>query len=87
MPQIPWMADFLPMIVVGVVASAALAIATGIALLNRASWARVLAVIAAVLALIKFPLGTALGIYTLYVLAPRMSGMEWDEMTGSQPVK
>ncbi len=87
MPQIPWMADFLPMIVVGVVASAALAIATGIALLNRASWARVLAVIAAVLALIKFPLGTALGIYTLYVLAPRMSGVEWDEMTGSQPVK
>jgi hypothetical protein len=30
------------------------------------------------LALLKFPFGTALGIYTLWVLAPSTSGMEYD---------
>ena len=81
MPQMPWMVDFLPVILVGVAMSSVLAIVTGLALLKRASWARVLAIIVAVLALIKFPLGTALGVYTLYVLAPRVSAMEWEEMT------
>ena len=86
MPQMPWMTDFLPAIVVGFAVSSALAAVTGFALLKRASWARVLAIIVAVLALIKFPLGTALGVYTLYVLAPRVSAMEWEEMTtGGQP--
>jgi hypothetical protein len=36
------------------------------------------AIIAAIFALIKFPLGTALGIYTLWVLAPGASGLEYD---------
>lgn len=81
-PQAPWLAGLVPVIATGIVLSAALAIVTGLALLNRATWARVLAMIVAVLSLIKFPLGTALGIYTLYVLAPRMSGAEWDEMVG-----
>jgi hypothetical protein len=36
------------------------------------------AIIAAILALIKFPFGTALGIYTLWVLAPGASGLEYD---------
>jgi hypothetical protein len=34
-----------------------------------------------VLALIKIPFGTALGIYTLWVLAPRASWAEWETMT------
>jgi hypothetical protein len=34
-----------------------------------------------ILALLKFPFGTALGIYTLWVLAPQASAVEWDEMT------
>lgn len=80
LPHIPWLAEFFPVLVLGLVMSSALAIVTGAALLKRASWARVLAIIAAVLALIKFPLGTALGVYTMYVLAPRVSATEWDEI-------
>jgi hypothetical protein len=38
----------------------------------------VLAIVVAVLSLIKIPFGTALGIYTLWVLAPALSGAEWD---------
>jgi hypothetical protein len=40
----------------------------GIGLLKHRSWARILAIILAVLALIMFPIGTAVGLYTLWVL-------------------
>jgi hypothetical protein len=43
----------------------------GIALLKHKGWARVLAVVLAILALTSFPLGTAAGIYTLWVLTQR----------------
>ena len=40
----------------------------GVWLLKRHSWARILVLVLAFLRLIDFPLGTALGIYTIYVL-------------------
>ncbi len=40
----------------------------GIGLLKFRNWARVLAIILGVLHLFGFPIGTAIGIYTLYVL-------------------
>ncbi|RPJ23991.1 MAG: hypothetical protein EHM35_16755 [Planctomycetaceae bacterium] len=40
----------------------------GIGLLKQKRWARVLGVILAILALPSFPIGTAAGIYTLWVL-------------------
>lgn len=42
-----------------------------------------LAIMLGILTLIKIPFGTALGIYTLWVLAPQASGVEWDKMAGS----
>jgi hypothetical protein len=73
-----WMNGLWPLIAVGVVFSAALALITGYSLITRRPWGRVLAIVAAILALIKFPLGTALGIYTLWALAPGASGLEYD---------
>jgi hypothetical protein len=73
-----WMGSLWPLIVVATVFAAALALLSGYSLLTRRPWGRVLAIIAAILALIKFPLGTALGIYTLWVLAPGASGLEYD---------
>ena len=49
----------------------------GWGLLERRPWARMLAIVLAVLALFRFPLGTALGIYTLWVLAPAQSEAEY----------
>jgi hypothetical protein len=49
----------------------------GWGLVERRPWARTLAIVLGVLALFKFPLGTALGIYTLWVLAPAPSGAEY----------
>jgi hypothetical protein len=73
-----WMAGLWPLIAATTVFTAALALAAGYGLLNRAPWGRIVAIIAAIFTLIKFPLGTALGIYTLWVLAPGASGLEYD---------
>jgi hypothetical protein len=50
-------------------------------LFERQPWARVLGVTLGFLALLRFPLGTALGIYTLWVLLPEESGGEYDRLT------
>jgi len=49
---------------------------------ERQPWARVLGIVVGFLALIRFPFGTALGIYTLWVLLPESSGREYDGMAG-----
>ena len=40
----------------------------GAGLLARKSWARVLAIVIGILGLVNFPIGTAIGVYTLFVL-------------------
>lgn len=49
-------------------------------LYERKTWARPLGLVIGILALIRFPLGTALGIYTLWVLLPEMSRREYDQI-------
>ncbi len=50
-------------------------------LFEREPWARFLGLALGFLALLRFPLGTALGIYTLWVLLPERSGAEYERMT------
>jgi hypothetical protein len=78
MPYIPWLGGLAVFIVVVTAISALLAIATGVALLTRKPWGRIFAIVVAILSLIKIPFGTALGIYTLWVLLPAASGAEYD---------
>lgn len=40
----------------------------GVGLLKRQSWSRILALVLAILGLVNFPIGTAVGIYALWVL-------------------
>ena len=49
-------------------------------LFERESWARMLGLVLGFLALLRFPLGTALGIYTLWVLLPEEFGREYDRL-------
>jgi hypothetical protein len=49
-------------------------------LFERQPWARTLGLVIGFLALLRFPLGTALGIYTLWVLLPEESGREYDRL-------
>jgi hypothetical protein len=51
--------------------------AAGFGLLERHSWARPLALVLGCISLIKIPFGTALGIYTLWVLLPARSEEEY----------
>ena len=75
--HMPWL---IPLITVVTLARGVLCVATGIGLLRRASWARMLAIVVAFLTLIKLPFGTALGIYTLWVLLPGASGQEYEQL-------
>lgn len=75
-----WIGGLWPIVAVATVFTAALALIAGYGLLNRRPWGRIVAIIAAILMLIKVPFGTALGIYTLWVLAPGASGLEYDSI-------
>src|SRR5271169_1004201 len=59
---------------------AALSIIAGWGLLERQPWARAVAIVAGFLDLFHIPLGTALGIYTIWVLLPNESGDEYDRL-------
>jgi hypothetical protein len=52
-------------------------IAVGWGLLTWQPWARILAIVFGCIALIHIPFGTALGIYTLWVLLPAESEREY----------
>jgi len=56
---------------------AAVGFMAGWGLLQREAWARVMALVVAFVALFNVPLGTALGIYTLWVLLPGQSEDEY----------
>ncbi len=43
-------------------------IAAGVGILQRAEWARTLAIVVACVSLLSMPFGTAMGVYTLWVL-------------------
>ncbi len=73
-----WLAAVVPVIAAYTIVSVALSVIAGWSLLTRRSWGRTLAIIVAILSLLKFPFGTALGIYTLWVMAPAASALEWD---------
>jgi hypothetical protein len=78
--RMPW---FLEMITALLAVRAIVSVIVGIALLRRASWGRVLAIIMAVLTLIHPLLGLILAIYTLWVLVPGGSRQEYDQMAVS----
>ena len=62
------------------IATGVVGLIAGWGLLERQTWARVLAIILGFLSLLHPPLGTALGIYTLWVLLPGTSEMEYQRL-------
>lgn len=74
-----WLHPFLSVIGILVVVKAAAGFLAGWGLLQREPWARILTLVLAFLALFNIPFGTALGIYTLWVLLPAGSDAEYQE--------
>jgi hypothetical protein len=58
-------------------------ICAGVGLLHRARWARGLALVVGCISLLEMPFGTALGVYTLWVLLPAQSEEEYRHMAGT----
>jgi uncharacterized membrane protein (DUF2068 family) len=50
-------------------------------LFQREPWARTLGLVIGFLALLRPPFGTALGIYTIWVLLPQQSGQEYERLS------
>lgn len=76
----PGAGGLLPFVGTATVVGVTVALFAGFSLLNRKPWGRTLGIVAGILALFTFPVGTALGIYTLWVLAPTQSGFEYDSV-------
>jgi len=53
-------------------------ILVGWGLMNREPWARITAIIVGILAIFHPPFGTAIGIYTLWVLMPAQAAAEYE---------
>ncbi len=81
LPHVPYFVHGLLQILgVLVLVEGALGLAAGWGLLERRPWARMLTLILGCISLIKVPFGTALGIYTLWVLLPAQSEEEYRRM-------
>lgn len=72
--------EFLHFIWVFVALRAALLFAAGWGLMERAPWGRMVAIVAAFLSLLKFPVGTALGIWTLVTLMGYRNQTLYDQL-------
>jgi hypothetical protein len=72
-----WMNHIWPAALMSTLVGVGCDVLVGFALMTRQPWGRIFAIVFAVFALIHLPFGTALGIYTLWVLAPRLSGDEY----------
>lgn len=62
-------------------AIAAGGILVGWGLMNHERWARITAIVVGILAIFHPPFGTALGIYTLWVLLPADSASEYERLS------
>ncbi len=72
-----WLRPLISFIGWMILAKAAAGFIAGWGLLQRQDWARTVALVVAFIALLSVPIGTALGIYTLWVLLPNQSDDEY----------
>ena len=79
--HIGFLEPLLTVVGIFVLVKAAAGFLAGWSLLQRQSWARILTLVLGFIALFNIPFGTALGIYTLWVLLPSESEREYDRIS------
>ncbi|HET8548406.1 MAG TPA: zinc ribbon domain-containing protein [Bryobacteraceae bacterium] len=77
----PFLPKLLEMMGAMFVLTGILGLIAGVGLLMRKSWARIFAIVIGILGLIDMPFGTALGIYTLWVLLPAESETQYRQIS------
>jgi hypothetical protein len=85
-PEAPtaFLRPFLSVIALLVLAKAAFGFIAGWGLLHREPWARILSLVLGFISLFHIPFGTAVGVYTLWVLLPAQSEQEYDAMAAAR---
>ena len=76
-PKLEFLMPFVGALGVLIAIGAVVGLLVGWGLIDRRPWARMLAIVFGCLKLLNIPFGTALGIYTLWVLAPQGSEAEY----------
>jgi hypothetical protein len=79
-----WLRPFLTVIGCLILVKAAAGFIAGWGLLQREPWGRILALIVGFISLFNIPIGTALGIYTLWVLLPSQSDEDYRAFSQAQ---
>lgn len=80
-PNTLWLHPFLTFIGALILVKAAAGFIAGWGLLQREPWARLLTLVVGFIALFNIPFGTALGIYTFWVLLPAQAEEEYRTMS------
>jgi hypothetical protein len=85
-PQAPtsFLRPFLSVIACLILLKAASGFIAGWGLLQREPWARIVALVLGFISLFNIPFGTAVGVYTLWVLLPTQSQAEYDTMASTR---
>lgn len=85
-PEAPtaFLRPLLTVIGIFVLAKAAFGFMAGWGLLQREPWARILTLVLGFISLFNVPFGTAVGVYTLWVLLPQQSQEEYDAMAAAR---
>ncbi len=85
-PEAPaaFLRPLLSVIAIFVLAKAACGFIAGWGLMKREPWARVIALVLGFISLFNVPFGTAVGVYTLWVLLPAQSQVEYDALAAAR---
>jgi hypothetical protein len=85
-PEAPtaFLRPLLSVVAIFILAKAACGFIAGWGLLQREPWARVIALVLGFLSLFNIPFGTAVGVYTLWVLLPVQSQEEYDALVAAR---
>jgi len=81
-PEAPtgFLRPLLSVIAIFILTKAACGFLTGWGLMRHEPWARVMALVLSFISLFNVPFGTAIGVYTMWVLLPSQSQQEYDTL-------
>ena len=88
-PQVPtgFLQSLLSTVAIIILAKAVCGFIAGWGILHRESWGRIAILVLAFISLFHIPFGTAIGVYSLWVLLPAQSEREYDDLVKATGAK